>query len=248
LAANRLKSTYLIAGIATLAFTVAGVTWFALDGSPQGLGLDGDNPGQMVRFVRDHPGVYQQSGVALLAMAVSLTIAALALYELFAPRSHALALRSTTAFALFAAAFFFVFGAMRIGSSEPLLHIAGLRADWGESAYVAVQMAGVQGLVMAGLFTLSLWAVGHGLIGWRSRSIPRWLCVLAVLPAIRVILVPLGLLGVLPDEELLWVLSIVAIFGLIAWCLLLGVVLLVRGLRSASASLPSAPVQQSSAA
>jgi hypothetical protein len=100
---GRLATTSVVAGVATIVFTIAGVIWFALDGNPQGLGLDGDNPGQMVRFVRDHPTVYEQSGVALLIMAASLTIAALAIYELFAPRSNGLALRSATAFALFAA-------------------------------------------------------------------------------------------------------------------------------------------------
>jgi hypothetical protein len=137
---------------------------------------------------------------------------------------------------------------MRIGSSEPLTYMAGLRLEWGEAGYVAVQMAGVQGLVAAGLLTLPLWVVGLSLIGWRSRSIPRWLCALAVVPAIRVVLGPLGVLGLLPDEDFLWFLSIVAVFGLIAWCLLLGVLLLVRGLRRAAPSIPVAPDRESSAA
>jgi hypothetical protein len=52
----------------------------------------------------------------------------------------------------------------------------------------------------------------------------------------------------LPDEDFLWFLSIVAVFGLIAWCLLLGVLLLVRGLRRAAPSIPVAPDRESSAA
>ena len=49
---------------------------------------------------------------------------------------------------------------MRIGASGPLPHIAELGQESGETAYLVVQMAGVQGVVPAGFVALSLWAVG----------------------------------------------------------------------------------------
>lgn len=36
-----------------------------------------------------------------------------------------------------------------------------------------------------------------------------------------------------PDADILWVLSVLSILGTILWCLILGVVLLVRSFRSA---------------
>ena len=231
-----MQSRAVIAGSATIIFTVAGVIAFALESSPQGLGLDGDNPGQMVRWIRDHPEVYRQAGLALLTMAMSLTVAVLAIGELFRDRADALALKIAAAFGLFAAAMLFVHGAMRIGSAEPVIHIANYRTEWGESAYVAVQMAGVQGVGIAGIFTLSMWAISLSLIGLRTRVIPLILVILGVFPAIRVTTSTLGVLGVLPDSDLLWVVSISGIFGLILWCLLLGIVLLWRGLRATPAS------------
>jgi hypothetical protein len=228
-----MNSTAVIAGVATTTFALAGIVSFALESSPAGLGLDGDNPRQMVQWVRDHPEVYGQAGLALLAMAVSLTIAVLAVSELFRDRVGALALKSATAFGLFAAAMLFVHGAMRIGSSEPVIHIADYRAEWGESAYLAVQMAGVQGVGIAGILSLCLWAVGLSLIGLRYRVLPIALVILGVFPVIRIVTSTLGVLGLLPDDDLIWMVSISGIFGLMLWCLLLGVVLLWRGTRTA---------------
>lgn len=224
-----MNSTAIIAGSATISFAVAGIVSFALESSPAGMGLDGDNPGQMVQWVRQHPEVYGQAGLALLTMAVSLTIAALAVAELFKDRVSPLALRSATAFGLFPAAMFLVHGAMRIGSSEPVIHIANYRAEWGESAYLAVQMAGVQGVGITGILSLCLWAIGLSLIGLRYRVFPIALVILGVFPAIRVVTSTLGVLGMLPDDDLFWMVSISGIFGLMLWCLLLGVALLWRG-------------------
>lgn len=231
-----MNSTAVVAGAATITFAVAGILSFALESSPTSLGIDGDNPRQMVQWVRDHPEVYGQAGLALLAMAVSLTIGVLAVAELLKERVSPLALKSATAFGLFAAAMLFIHGAMRIGSSEPVIHIANYRAEWGESAYLAVQMAGVQGVGIAGILSLCLWAVGLSLIGLRYRVLPIALVILGVFPAIRVVTSTLGVLGLLPDDDLLWMVSISGIFGLVLWCLLLGVVLLWRGSRATSIS------------
>ena len=168
----------------------------------------------------------------MIVTAVTLVIGALAVAEALGGRADRLALRSVTAFGLFAAAFFIVHGALRIGSSGPLIYIAGLREEWGESANPAVQMAGIQGVAVAGILMLCLWGVGLSMIGLRSRVLPLAPAILGIVPAFR-LLGLLGPLGVLPDADILWVLGIVSIVGVMAWSLFLGVVLLRRSFDSA---------------
>ncbi len=70
-----------VAGLSIIAFAVAGVVWFALEGTPASQGFDGDNPADMVRFVRAQPEVFARAGVALIVTAVTLVIGALAVAE-----------------------------------------------------------------------------------------------------------------------------------------------------------------------
>jgi hypothetical protein len=86
--------------------------------------------------------------------------------------------------------------------------------------------------LISGIVGLCLWAAGLSLIGRRMRILPFWLCLLGIVPAIRLAGGTLGPLVVLPDSELLWILGMVSIPGTMAWCLLLGLVLLGRGLAS----------------
>ena len=146
-------------------------------------------------------------------------------------RTDALAIRSTSAFGLFSAAFFLVGGAVRVGASGPLLHFASLSQAWGEAAYLAIQVAS-QALLISGIVALCLWAVGLSLIGLRTKVIPVALCVLGVLPAFRLVGATLGPLGLMPDG--LWLLAMASIVGTILWCLLLGLVFLRRGLGRAA--------------
>jgi hypothetical protein len=82
-----------------------------------------------------------------------------------------------------------------------------------------------------------LWAVGLSLIGLRTKVIPLAICVLGIFPAFRIVSGILGSLGVLPEADGLWVISIASIFGTILWCLMLGIVLLYR---SGSTAAPAA--------
>jgi hypothetical protein len=116
---------------------------------------------------------------------------------------------------------------MRIGASGPLLHIAGLREEWGEAAYLVVQMAGVQGVLPAGLLLLAVWAVGVSVIGLRQGTVPTVVCALGVVPALHVVGRMVGQAGdFLPSWT--WVVLMVSIPGTLAWCIALGVGLLVR--------------------
>jgi hypothetical protein len=228
-----MRSPTRIAAISTIVFALAAIVWFVLEGTPPRLGYeDTDDPAIMVAFIRQQPEVFVQAGTMLVLMSISLAIAVLAVEEVVRPRSGGVGLRSTSALGLFAAAFFLFGGAVRIGSSGPLLHMAGLRDAWGESAYVAAQVVS-QAVLIGGIFALCLWAVGLSLIGLRTKVIPLALCALGVLPAFRIVSGLLGPLGLMPDVEgLFWVLSIASIFGSILWCLILGVVLLRRSFGS----------------
>jgi len=226
----------MIAAISIVAFALAAILWFFLEGTPPRLGFDDtDDPALMVEFIRQHPEVFVQAGTMLVLMGISLAVAVLAVTDVVRPQSAGVSARSTSAFGLFAAAFFLLGGAVRIGSSGPLLHMAGLRESWGEGAYLAAQVVS-QAVLIGGIFAVCLWAVGLSLIGLRTRVIPLALCALGVLPAFRIVSGLLGPLGLLPDVGVLWVISIASIFGTILWCLILGIVLLRRSLRSEIAS------------
>jgi len=226
------KTSNRVAGLSIIAFAVAGIAWFVLESTPPRLGFeDTDDPTVMVEFIRQHPEVFVRAGVALVLMAISLTIAVLAVAEVVGPRSGGVSLWSTSAFGLFAAALFLFGGAVRVGSSGPLLHMADLNEAWGESAYVAAQVAS-QAVLIGGVLALCLWAVGLSLIGLRTKAIPLVLCVLGILPAFRVFASLLGPLGFLPDADVLWVIGMGSIFGTILWCLILGIVLLRRSIGS----------------
>lgn len=127
---------------------------------------------------------------------------------------------------IFSAAFLFIHGVVRL-SVEPLLYIDSLDRDWGEAAYLVVQVVGVHGFAQAGVFALCLWAIGISLIGLRTRALPVAVCLLGAIPVIRVLGL-LGPLGVLPDDmpDVLWIVFMVSIPGVMLWCLVLGLVLL----------------------
>jgi hypothetical protein len=145
--------------------------------------------------------------------------------------------RAADGFELWAAACFFLFGVLRYGV-RPLLYIDSLDSSWGEAAYLVQQIAGVHGVAQAAIFATSCWAVGVGVLGYRSNALPRWLGLLAVIPAFRL----LGLMGPILGDDLpsgTWFLFMLSIPGTAIWFVLLGV-LLVRRARRTNAT-PIAP-------
>jgi hypothetical protein len=223
-----MQSRSRVGALALIVFAIAGITWFALELAPPNMGFDDtDSPAVSLRFLHAHGQIYAQGGLALLVMAISLTVAVLALWDALAQHVDALALRTTTAVGLFAAAFFFMHGVLRLGV-EPLLYIDGLDHAWGEAAYVAIQMVGLHGFAQAAITASCIWVVGISLMGLRTRVLPIALCALALIPAFRLLAFagPFGILDILPEET--WFLFLASIPGLLIWCLLLGVVLLRR--------------------
>jgi hypothetical protein len=189
---------------------------------------DGDNPALSLEFLRQHSDFYFVSGMASVLAAITLTVAVLSVAETMLQPSSSLLMRTSSTLGLVAAAFLFAHGVLRVQSPGTLLYMDGLNHEWGLSAYLAVQMAGTQGLGSAGIFALSTWEIGLSLAGWRSRKLPRALSLLGILPALPWLI---GLLGRLVSLEslpdALWLLYIgPIILGIPLWCVVLGVVLL----------------------
>ncbi|HEY3406759.1 MAG TPA: hypothetical protein VGK53_01155 [Propionicimonas sp.] len=231
-----------VSGVAAVSTAVAGVlglAWFALFLAQPMLGYeDTDDPSTGVRFVREHPQVFAQTGLALILMALVLVIAVASVAEVQKQTSPRWPIGATGAAGMLAALCFLVFGVMRIGASGPLLHIAGLREDWGEAAYLVVQMAGVQGVLPAGMLLLAAWAVGVSVMGLLQGSVPKVVSALGVVPAVHVVGRLVGQAGdLLPGWT--WVILIVSIPGTLAWCIALGVGLLVRLRRDAAGTVPA---------
>lgn len=224
-----MRSGVAAGAVSAIVFGVAGIALMALQLGAQSLGFeDTDDPSVSLAYLRDHADNYVLQGLALFVMAIALAIAVLFVSELLAGRVGALSLRTLTAFGLFAAACFFLFGVMRY-SVYPLLYVDGLDTGWGETAYLVSQMAGIHGFAQAAIVASCGWAVGIGILGQRARAVPRWLAVLVVIPLVRIVAV-LGPLGLLPDG--LWIVFMLSIPGTFAWFALLGFVLLRRAPRA----------------
>ena len=228
-----MRSSAAVGALGAITFGLAGLAWTVIELVPVTLGFeDTDSPAVSLAYLRDHPDNYVQQGVGLFVMALALTIVVFTMWDVLAGRTSSLGLRTTTAIGLVAAACFFLFGVLRY-SVEPMLYIDSLRPEWGEAAYLVGQMAGIHGFAQGALITVCGWAVGVSVMGYRARALPRWLALLAVVPAIRLVslLGPTGTLDFLPGE-LLWIVLMLSIPGTLMWFVLLGAVLLRRATRA----------------
>ena len=210
-------------GIALFLFPLLYFSSFALASPLTGL-EDGDNPVSTLAFLNQHANLYFLSGLASVLMAMALIVAVFAVADTLLHASTSLLARVTSTLGLFSAAFFFAHGILRMQSPGTLIYMEGLNREWGIAAYLAVQMAGTQGLGSAGIFALGLWAAGLSLAGWRNQRLPRPLALLGILPGLPWIMGLLGKLELLPDS--LWLLYIGSILlGIPVWCALIGVFL-----------------------
>jgi hypothetical protein len=213
-------------GIAIILFGLLYLASFVLGSPVVGL-TDGDNPVTSLEFLKQHGDFYFLSGLTSALAAIALTVAVLSVADVMLQPATALLTRTTSTFGLFTAMFLFGHGVLRMNSPGTLGYMADLNRDWGLSAYLAVQMAGTQGLAAAGIFGFSVWAIGLSLEGWRSRKLPLALAVFGVVPALPWLMGLLGRAGALPDS--LWLLYISSIIlGIPLWSVILGIFLLWR--------------------
>ncbi len=196
---------------------------FTLEFATRPEGTDGDNAAESLRYLQAHGTAYALSGCCLVLAALGLMRAATAV-----PWRTPF----QTAVGSVAAGLWAFTGALRISSPGPIGHIREYDQDWGEAAYLVVQMAGTQGGLLSGLVLTEFWVVTGCLVAWRSRALPRPLCALGVVALVYPILFVLSRVVDGIDDGL-WVLGIVSIFvGLPAWFLASGVWALVTGVQS----------------
>lgn len=215
--------------LAMIVASVAALAWTALELVQPASGFeDTDSPTVTLQFLALHRDVWANAGFALLVLGIAMTVATFALADVLADRSSSLTVRSISTAGIFAAACFFLFGVLRSGSGA-LLYINGLREDWGHAAFLVIQMMGIHGFAQAGVLAFCLWAVSISVFALRSGALPRILCVLGLIPALRIVLLMLGSSGsldALPDG--LWIVAMITIPGTFLWSLILGLVLLRR--------------------
>lgn len=237
-----MRSNMAAGGVAAIVFGVAGIASVALQLAQQSLGFeDTDDPAVNLDYLRGHLDNYLQQGLVLFLMALTLTIVVFAVWDVLAWRSGSLGLRTVSSIGLAAALCLFLFGVFRY-SVRPLLYIDGLNPDWGEAGYLVQQVAGVHGVAQASILAMCGWAVGVAILGFRSSVLPRWLAVLAILPGLRLLsgVGPLLEPDALPDGA--WILAMLSIPGSFIWFVLLGAVLVRRGLKSARPAAASPPI------
>lgn len=208
------------AGMLLIFFAILYLASFVLASPLVGL-EDGDNPLVSLAFLRQDANLYFLSGLAAVLAAILLVVSVLALNDVMLQSPASLLGRATSTFGLFTSAFIFGHGILKMNAPESLLYMESLDPEWGQAAYLAVQMAGTQGLAAAGIFGFSLWAIGLGVGGVRQGVLPLGLAILGIVPMLPWLMGLLGRAGILPDS--LWLLYIFSIIlGIPIWSVVLG--------------------------
>lgn len=216
-----MKRTARIAGMTLNFFAILYLASFVLASPLVGL-EDGDNPLVSLAFLRQDANLYFLSGLASVLAAILLVISVLALYDLMLQSPGSLLGQTTSTFGLFTSAFLFGHGILKMNAPGTLLYMESLDPEWGQAAYLAVQMVGTQGLAAAGIFGFSIWAIGLSVAGRRQDTLPPGLAIMGIVPALPWLLGLLGRAGLLPDS--LWLLYISSIIlGIPIWSVVLGV-------------------------
>lgn len=147
--------------------TGAGILGAGLLELASGTRGDADNPTDSLAFLSEHGELYSYSGTAFTVAGAALVVAVLGIWQLLGAVS--LSFATASVLGILGGGFLIVNGILRMQSVGTVPYIRSLNQGWGESAYLAVQMAGTQGLMSAGLMILSAWLVSLGLLFARRR-------------------------------------------------------------------------------
>ena len=192
---------------------------FLLEVLTRGEGGNGDDPAQSLVYLHEHGTAYALSGACLVLAALGVLAAATSLPW---------RVPFTTALGTVAGGLWVLTGALRLASPGPIGHIEEMRTEWGESAYLVVQMAGTQAGLLGGVTCLLVWIVTTSIHAWRTRALPRWLAVVGM----AFLVVPLaGVLGPagVPVSDALWFFYVaLMVLGLPLWFVGTSVVLVRR--------------------
>lgn len=153
--------------VAAVALVAASVAEFA----PGEIRGNGDDPADSIAYLRAAKEFYGYSGAALVVGGATLITGVLGVARIVRVGGLSLAFTAATAFGVLAGGFLAVGGVLRLNATGTVLHISDLDADWGESAYLVVQMAGTQGLLATGMIGLSGWLVAFALLAARRRLV-----------------------------------------------------------------------------
>jgi hypothetical protein len=202
------------AGLGLTSVGVALPLSFVAEVSTRPAGSDGDNAAQGLVYLQQHAFAYRLSGLLLLVAAIGLIRAATAVPW----RTPFL-----MAIACVAGGLWSLTAALRISSPGPIEHIRGYDEDWGEAAYLVVQMAGTQGALLAGVVLTAFWTVTGSVLAWRFRVLPGPMCALGTVALVYPLASLVGIFG----GDLgggLWVTSIASlIVGVPGWFLVTGI-------------------------
>lgn len=158
-------------GVALIVAAVALVTAFVAELAPGEIRGNGDDPAESVAYLRAAKEFYAYSGAALVVGAATLITGVLGVARIVRVGGISLAFTAATAFGVLAGGFLAVAGVLRLNATGTVLHISDLDADWGESAYLVVQMAGTQGVLATGMIGLAGWLVALALLAARRRLV-----------------------------------------------------------------------------
>jgi hypothetical protein len=153
--------------VAAVALVAASVAEFA----PGEIRGNGDDPADSIAYLRAAKEFYGYSGAALIVGGATLITGVLGMARIVMVGGLSLAFAAATAFGVLAGGFLAVAGVLRLNTTGTVLHISDLDADWGESAYLVVQMAGTQGLLATGMIGVAGWLVAVALLAARRRLV-----------------------------------------------------------------------------
>ena len=195
-------------GLVVLALAAPGAFLFEALTRPEG--TDGDNPSQSLVYLQEHGTAYALSGACFVVAALGLIAAA---------TSMPVRVPFTAAIGSVAGGLWVFTGALRLSSPGPIGHIEEMRSEWGESAYLVVQIAGTQAGLLGGTVCLIVWIVTTSAIAWRHGGLPRWLAGVGLAPVLVLLGAVLGPAGVeLPDFVWLGYVAVLVV-GLPLWLL-----------------------------
>ena len=222
--------------VAAVALPLASVLEFA----PGEIRGDGDNPADSLEYLRVASRFYGYSGAAFIVGGGALATGVIGTTMVVRRGRLSLTYASASSFGVIAGAFLVLTGMMRLQATGTVPHIAQLDTSWGESAYLAVQMAGTQGALSAAVIIIASWLLATAILAWRRRA--RWLVIVGILPLALLLLYLSDLVGVAAEvSEAGFLVYVSAItIGLPAGCALTGVGLLLRGTRERLGTVPTA--------
>jgi hypothetical protein len=218
-------ASWIIAGLALFAASLAEAS-----PGPEIRG-DGDNPADSLRYLATAGRAYLWSGALLGVGGAALITGAVGRLRARGGHPESMLMHVALVATIVVGALMIGAGAIRMQATGTVPHIESLDPAWGEAAYLAVQMAGTQGMLSAGVFTMLVVTVALSIAEWRSGM--RAPLFVAALPAVALIVllsdlfVP-GFESAMP-EFVFPVYFVSALLGIPLWCAAYGVSQLVAG-------------------